>query len=92
MESSIIKVVTHTQFETCVTTFIALDFKLRREKFLDEFEIISLFEGYFLMTVTNPIENSTCGIFLTGTGLVGLAGRHVAGLSLTEPVQLVISA
>ena len=32
MKSSIVKVVAQTQFETCVTTFIALDFKLRREK------------------------------------------------------------
>ena len=32
MKSSIIKAVRHTQFETCVTAFIALDFKLRREK------------------------------------------------------------
>jgi len=31
-KSSIIKAVTQTQFETFVTIFIALDFKLRREK------------------------------------------------------------
>ena len=53
LKSSIIKAVTQTQFENCVTAFIALDFKLRREKLSGcDFEIISLFEGYLLMTVT----------------------------------------
>ena len=52
LKSSIIKAVTQTQFENCVTAFIALDFKLRREKLSGgDFEIISLFEGYLLMTV-----------------------------------------
>ena len=32
MKSSIIKAVTQTKFETCVTAFIALDFKVRRKK------------------------------------------------------------
>ena len=32
IKSSIIKAVTQTQFKTCVTAFIALDFKLRQEK------------------------------------------------------------
>ena len=32
MKSSILKAVTQTQFETCVTTSITLDFKLRLEK------------------------------------------------------------
>ena len=32
MKSSIIKAVTQTQFETCVTAFIALDFKLKWEE------------------------------------------------------------
>ena len=53
LKSSIIKAVTQTQFENCVTAFIALDFKLRREKLSGcDFEIISLFEGYLLMTVS----------------------------------------
>ena len=48
MKSSIIKAVTQTQFETCVTAFIALDFK----KVVGlEFEIISKLDSYFLMTV-----------------------------------------
>ena len=52
MKSIIIKGVTQTQFETCVTAFIALDFKLRREKLLAfEFEIISKLDSYFSMTV-----------------------------------------
>ena len=52
MKSSIIKAVTQTQFETCVTAFIALDFKLRREKLLAfGLEIISKLDSYFLMTV-----------------------------------------
>ena len=32
MKSSIIKALTQIQFETCVTAFIALDFKLKGEK------------------------------------------------------------
>ena len=32
MKSSIIKMVTQTQFKTSVTAFITLDFKIRREK------------------------------------------------------------
>ena len=51
MKSSIIKVVKQTQFETCVTTFIALDFKLGRKSIRMGSEIFSVFEGYFLMTV-----------------------------------------
>ena len=54
MNSSIIKAVTHTQFETCVTAFIALDF----EKVVGlEFEIISKLDSYFLMAVL-PRMNS----------------------------------
>ena len=52
MKLSIIEAVTQTQFDTCDTPFIALDFKLRREKLLAfGLEIISKLDSYFLMTV-----------------------------------------
>ena len=55
MKSSIIKAVRQTQFETYVTAFIGLDFKRTKARKVVQmgFEIISLFKGYFLMTVKN---------------------------------------
>ena len=59
MKSTIIKVVTQTQFETCVSAFIALVFKLRWGKVVRMgSEIISLFGGYFLMKVKIKREDS----------------------------------
>ena len=46
-----------TQFETCVTAFIDLDFKVRRETLMG-FKMISLFEGYFLMIISLKICSS----------------------------------
>ena len=57
MKSSIIKAVTQTQFETCVTAFIAFEIQTKAGKVVRMgFEIISLFEGYFLMTVFEILD------------------------------------
>ena len=53
-----------TQFETCVTAFIALEIQAKAGKVVRlEFEIFSLFEGYFLMTVLR-ISKTVTMLFL----------------------------
>ena len=67
------KAVTQTQLETCVTNFIALEIQTKERKVVRMgFEIVSLFEGYFLMTVTNQIIVQDGHFFRFAARLFGL--------------------